>query len=186
MIKSAVFIDRDGTLNEECGYLYRPEECRFIPRAIEAVAQLNAAGYLVIVVTNQSGIARGFYSVADLERLHDFMARQLNEGGARVDGWYYCPHHPDFQAYPENCSCRKPMPGMLLRAAAEMDIDLASSWIIGDKSADIAAGRAAGCKPILVLTGYGAAEHAGIDSGVTVCEDLYAAALHIVADATEE
>jgi len=186
MAHKAVFIDRDGTLNEESGYLHRAEDCRFIPGAIAALALLNAAGFLVVVVTNQSGIARGYYTSEDLEQLHAYMSGQLQAGGARVDGWYYCPHHPDFPSAAGDCSCRKPLPGMLHSAAAELDIALASSWMIGDKAADIAAGIAAGCKPLLVLTGYGAAERTALDPGVTVCDNLYAAALHIVAAETGE
>jgi D-glycero-D-manno-heptose 1,7-bisphosphate phosphatase len=186
MVKRAVFIDRDGTLNEESGYLHRAEECRFIPGAIAAVALLNAAGFLVVVVTNQSGIARGYYTEADLAKLHEFMSMQLQAGGARIDGWYFCPHHPDYPAANGDCSCRKPLPGMLQRAAAEMEIDLTLSWMIGDKRADIEAGRAAGCQPILVLSGYGAAEAAAIDPAVTVCDNLYAAAEYLIAAATKE
>jgi len=186
MAQKAVFIDRDGTLNEESGYLHRAEECRFIPGAIEAVALLNAAGFLVVVVTNQSGIARGYYAAAELEQLHAYMSCQLQAGGARIDGWYYCPHHPDYPSAAGGCSCRKPLPGMLHSAAAEMDIVLSSSWMIGDKAADIEAGTAAGCKPVLVLTGYGESERASLDSGVAVCDNLYAAALHIVAAETGE
>jgi D-glycero-D-manno-heptose 1,7-bisphosphate phosphatase len=186
MAQKAVFIDRDGTLNEECSYLHRAEDCRFVPGAIEAVALLNAAGFLVVVVTNQSGIARGFYSEADLEQLHDYMSRRLQAGGARIDGWYFCPHHPDYPSADDACFCRKPLPGMLQSAAAEMGIDLASSWMIGDKAADIAAGTAAGCRPILVLTGYGSVEQAALAGGITVCDNLYAAALHIIASETKE
>lgn len=185
MARRAVFIDRDGTLNEESGYLHRAEDCRFIPGAIEAVALLNAAGFLVVVVTNQSGIARGYYTEADLETLHVYMAAELAAGGARIDGWYFCPHHPEFSAAAD-CACRKPLPGMLQHAAAELDIDLASSWMVGDKVADIEAGRAAGCTPILVLTGYGAAEAGAVDSMVAVCADLNAAARRIIAATTKE
>lgn len=181
MTRRAVFIDRDGTLNEESGYLHRAEDCCFIPGAIEAVALLNDAGLQVVVVTNQSGIARGYYTEADLEKLHDYMASRLAASGARIDGWYFCPHHPDFSAAAADCSCRKPLPGMLQQAAAELAIDLASSWMVGDKVADIEAGIAAGCTPILVLTGYGAAEAVAVDPTVTVCADLYEAANQIVA-----
>ncbi len=185
MPRRAVFIDRDGTLNEESSYLYLPEDCRFIPGSIDAVALLNAAGFLVVVATNQSGIARGYYTETDLEKLHEYMACELESRGARIDGWYYCPHHPDYPSAADDCSCRKPLPGMLWRAAQELEIDLASSWMIGDKRADIEAGIAAGCKPILVLTGYGAAEHAALAATATVCDNLYAAARYIVATETE-
>jgi D-glycero-D-manno-heptose 1,7-bisphosphate phosphatase len=186
MAYRAVFIDRDGTLNEESGYLHRAEDCRFIPQAADAVALLNAAGYLVVVVTNQSGIARGYYTETDLEKLHEYMSGQLQAAAARIDGWYYCPHHPDYPSAQGDCTCRKPLPGMLRRAAAEMHIDLSVSWMIGDKRADIEAGNAAGCKPILVLTGYGPDERASLPAGTTVCTNLFAAARHIVAADSKE
>lgn len=185
MAKRAVFIDRDGTLNEECGYLHRVEMCRFIPRAIEAVALLNGAGFQVVVVTNQSGIARGYYTEADMENLHAFMAEQMQGGGARVDAWYFCPHHPDFQSPADDCLCRKPLPGMLLQAAADLEIDLSSSWMVGDKLADVIAGNSAGCRSILVLTGYGREESALAGSGTQICDDLYDAARYILAATTE-
>jgi D-glycero-D-manno-heptose 1,7-bisphosphate phosphatase len=171
----AVFLDRDGTINAEQGYLYRVEDCRFLPGVKEAVKRLNGAGFLVVVVTNQSGIARGYYSEADLEKLHQYMENEFAASGARIDGWYYCPHHPDFPADSEVCDCRKPLPGMLLAAAEELGIDLSSSWMVGDKSADVEAGIAAGCRPILVRTGYGAAETALIPEGVPAVDDLLTA-----------
>ena len=116
MARKAVFIDRDGTINEESGYLHRKEDCRFIPGAIEAIAQLNTAGFLVVVVTNQSGIARGYYSEDDLEKLHLHVVASCKPG-ARIDGWYHCPHHPDYPSAAGECDCRKPLPGMLQRAA---------------------------------------------------------------------
>jgi D-glycero-D-manno-heptose 1,7-bisphosphate phosphatase len=176
----AVFLDRDGTINEEREYLYRIEECRFLPGVMEAVKQLNEAGFLVVVVTNQSGIARGYYSKSDLEKLHRFMEKEFAGSGARIDGWYYCPHHPDFPAESAACDCRKPLPGMLLSAADELGIDLASSWMVGDKGADREAGLAAGCRPILVRTGYGTAEAAAAPAGAIVVDDLVAAVDYIL------
>jgi D-glycero-D-manno-heptose 1,7-bisphosphate phosphatase len=172
-------------LNEETAYLYRPEDCVFIRGSIEAVSKLKAAGFLVVVVTNQSGIARGYYTEADVIRLHDYMISRLKDCDASVDGWYYCPHHPDYSSSPIECSCRKPLPGMLLRAAEEMGIDLASSWMVGDKTADVEAGIAAGCKPILVLTGHGESERAKISSSVPVCNNLFEAARYIIAAKAE-
>lgn len=176
-IKPAVFLDRDGTLNVEKNYLYRAEDFEFIPGALEAVSMLNRAGFLVVVLTNQSGIARGFYSEADLHQLHRHVDTMLVAAGARVDAWYYCPHHPEGrEPYQQACDCRKPLPGMLLQAAAEHGIDLSRSWMIGDKAVDVEAGFAAGCRPLLVLTGYGSFERAQIPDGVPCCADLLEAA----------
>lgn len=151
--RRAVFVDRDGTLNVEVNYLYRVDDLQLIPGAAQAIRSLNHAGYLVIVVTNQAGIARGYYAESDLHTLHEHMAAQLAADGARIDAFYFCPHHPDRTGA---CSCRKPEPGMLLTAARDHAIDLAQSWLIGDTAGDIGAGVAAGCRTILVRTGYGA------------------------------
>lgn len=153
----AVFLDRDGTINVEKEYLYRPEDLEFIPGAPEAIAQLNQTGFLVIVVTNQSGVARGYFSLDDVNRLHQVMQQQLNDEGAHIDAFYLCPHHPDkgLDAYRFNCDCRKGKPGMILTAAAELNIDLQRSYMIGDKISDVEAGLAAGCRCFLVRTGYG-------------------------------
>lgn len=176
LVKPAVFIDRDGTINVEKEYLYRVEDFEFIPGAADAIRRLNLAGFLVIVVTNQSGIARGFYSQDDLQRLHSHVEELLAKEGARVDAWYFCPHHPD-GIPPHNilCDCRKPLPGMLLKAASEHRINLADSWMVGDKLVDAEAGLAAGCHPVMVQTGYGASEKGGIAAGVELCDDLEAA-----------
>lgn len=179
LLHKAVFLDRDGTINEECDYLFRIEDCRFIPGVAEAVKRLNAAGFLVVVVTNQSGVARGFYGVNDIVKLHAWMAGQLAAAGARIDAWYYCPHHPEYGEI-KDCDCRKPLPGMLLQAAAEHSIDLASSWIVGDKVADIEAGVAAGCQPLLVRTGYGAEHEGKVSTEVIVVDSLLDAATHIL------
>jgi len=179
-VRKAVFVDRDGTINEESGYLFRKEECRFIPGALGAIAQLNNAGFPVVVITNQSGIARGYYSADDLEQLHLHMADEIAAAGGRIDGWYYCPHHPDYPAEAAQCDCRKPLPGLLQRAARELGIDLASSWMIGDKLADISAGVAAGCQTILVRTGYGSSEALSAPEGQLILDDLGAAATHII------
>ena len=180
--KPAVFLDRDGTINVEKEYLYRPQDFEFTPRAIEAIRMLNQAGYLVVVVTNQSGVARGYYSEEAVRALHVHVAQLLAADGARVDGWYYCPHHPGGKApYDLVCSCRKPLPGMLMAATEELGIDLGRSWMVGDKLADIEAGIAAGCRPILVLTGYGDQDQASVDDTVLRCTDLYEAACKICA-----
>lgn len=179
-LKRAVFIDRDGTINEESGYLFRKEDCRFIPGALEAIAQLSKAGFLVVVVTNQSGIARGYYDEADLNQLHSYMGGEIEAAGGSIAGWYHCPHHPDYPSDATQCDCRKPLPGLLYRAALELEIDLASSWMIGDKIADIKAGIAAGCQTILVKTGYGAVEAISAPPNKLILADLGAAATHIL------
>ncbi len=149
----AVFLDRDGTINVEVNYLHRPADLELIPGAPEAIARLNAAGLLVIVVTNQAGIARGYYTEANMRALHAYLNECLMAHHAHIDAFYYCPHHPEFT---EPCACRKPAPGMLLMAAADHGIDLECSWLIGDTAGDMGAGYAAGCRTILVRTGYGA------------------------------
>lgn len=180
-MKRAVFLDRDGTINQEKDYLYRVEDFEFVPGAPEAIRLLNDAGVLVVVVTNQSGVARGYYTEEDVESLHRHIARELEVFGARVDAWLYCPHHPDGKgSYSLPCRCRKPLPGMLLDAARRLDIDLESSVMIGDKRADIEAATAAGCRPILVRSGYGAAEEPRIPVGVGVYDDLLAAVISVI------
>ena len=153
----AVFLDRDGTINVEKEYLHRPEELEFIPGVPQAIARLNRAGYLVVVVTNQSGVARGYFSVADVNRLHQVMQQRLSDEGAHIDAYYLCPHHPHkgLDEYRLDCDCRKGKPGMLLQAAVDFSIDLSRSFMVGDKDADVLAGIAAGCRPYLVTTGYG-------------------------------
>ncbi len=155
-MKRAVLMDRDGVLNEEVGYLRDPADLRLLSGAGEAVRLLNEAGIPVILVTNQSAIARGYLTVAGLDEIHRELGRQLAACGAHLDGIYYCPHHPD-----DGCSCRKPEPGLLKQAAAEHDLDLSRSFVVGDKGSDLEAGRRVGCRTVLVLTGYGQDESAG-------------------------
>jgi D-glycero-D-manno-heptose 1,7-bisphosphate phosphatase len=177
--RAAVFLDRDGTLNEEKAYLHRVEDFAFIPGAVEAVKALREAGFLVIVVTNQSGVARGYYSEGDVAALHRHIQGELARHATRIDAFYSCPHHPTQGKgrYRQVCDCRKGAPGMLLRAAVEHRIDLAQSYMVGDKVADMEAGERAGCTPILVMTGYGAAERERMAQGrARVCADLGAAA----------
>jgi D-glycero-D-manno-heptose 1,7-bisphosphate phosphatase len=188
-LKRAVFLDRDGTINEEKDYLHRVEDFEFIPGASEAIRRLKEAGFLVIVVTNQSGVARGYYSLDDVAILHRHMRKELDAAGASVDGIYVCPHHPTegVGEYRRECDCRKGRPGMLLRAAREYGIDLSRSYMIGDKVADIEAGEMAGCKPLMVLTGYGKTEAAGISpERVRRFADLGEASEFILAGIREE
>ncbi len=175
-MKRAVFIDRDGTINVEKDYLYLPSEFEFLPGATEAIRRLNGAGYLVVVVSNQSGVARGFYNEEDVLQLHRHIATLLEECGGKVDAWYFCPHHPSGRgSYALPCRCRKPLPGMLLEAARRHDIDLENSIMIGDKAVDVEAGRAAGCRSILVRTGYGCEEEGKLSTETEVYDDLLAA-----------
>jgi len=151
----AVFLDRDGTLIEEAGYATRPEQIRILGGVARALRELAEAGYRLIVVTNQSGIARGYMTEEDLERFHDALDRQLHLLGAVVDAYYACPHHPDpgpgDSPRPDlvvECDCRKPKPGLLLRAAEDFRLDLAASWTVGDTWRDIEAGQAAGTRTV--------------------------------------
>ncbi|GAB7028363.1 D-glycero-beta-D-manno-heptose 1,7-bisphosphate 7-phosphatase [Geotalea toluenoxydans] len=180
--KRAVFLDRDGTINVEKEYLYRIEDFQMIPDAPEAIRLLNEAGFLVVVVTNQSGIGRGYYDELKLEKLHCHMEKELAKAGARIDAWYFCPHHPKHGTghYRKECACRKPLPGMLLQAAKDLDIDLAASFMVGDKLADIEAGLAAGCRPLLVRTGYGQAEEQLLPHNIKAFDDIMAASLVII------
>lgn len=155
--RPAVFIDRDGTLTEEVGYVNHPRRIRLLPRSAEAIRRLNAAGIAAVVVTNQAGVARGYFSPEVLQAVHAEMQRQLEAAGARLDGLYVCVHHPTEgrPPYRADCECRKPKPGMLTRAAQELGLDLAASTMIGDKASDLESGRAVGTRSVLVLTGYG-------------------------------
>jgi D-glycero-D-manno-heptose 1,7-bisphosphate phosphatase len=158
--RPAVFIDRDGTLTEEVGYVNHPSRLRLLPRAAEAVRRLNAAGVAAVVVTNQAGIARGYFSEDVLRAVHDALRAQLAQAGARLDGLYACVHHPTEgePPYRAQCECRKPRAGLLQRAADELGLDLARSTMIGDKASDLVPGRAVGAATVLVLTGYGRGE----------------------------
>jgi D-glycero-D-manno-heptose 1,7-bisphosphate phosphatase len=147
--RPALFLDRDGVLNEDQGYVHRWEDFRWIPGAREAVAAFNRAGWLVIVVTNQSGVGRGYYTEEDMHRLHAKMAEELARAGARIDAFYFCPHHPEaaHEAYRHpDPPDRKPNPGMILRALAEFPIDPARSVLVGDKGSDMEAARRAGVR----------------------------------------
>lgn len=143
--RPALFFDRDGVLNEDLGFVHKPADLRWVPGAREAVLWLNQQGYLVFVVTNQSGIARGYFGTAEVEHLHDWMQGDLAAIGAHVDQFAYCPHHPEapLPAYRRDCACRKPNPGMILDLLAAWPVDPARSLLIGDQPRDIAAAEAA-------------------------------------------
>ena len=158
--RPAVFIDRDGTLTEEVGYVNHPSRLRLLPRSAEAIRRLNAAGVAAVVVTNQAGIARGYFSEKLLDEVHDVLRAQLAAAGARLDGLYACVHHPSEgePPYRARCDCRKPQPGLLVRAAAELGLDLTRSTMVGDKASDLVPARTVGAGAVLVLTGYGRGE----------------------------
>ena len=165
MSQPAIFIDRDGTLNVNVHHLRRAEDLQLIPGAGEAIARLQQAGYPVVIITNQSAVARGYITETDLADIHHELDRQLAAIGTQVDGVYYCPHHPEY-GDKTICNCRKPAPGLLLQAAAERNLDLARSIMIGDNITDLQAGWNAGCQGALVLTGYGqqTRDHADSDT----------------------
>lgn len=172
-----IILDRDGVLNEDSdSYIKSPEEWQPIPGSLEAIALLNRHGYKVVVITNQSGLGRGLYDLAVLEKIHDKMHRALAEKGGRIEAIYYCPHGPG-----NGCRCRKPEPGLLEQFASEKAISLENVPFVGDTLRDIQAGRKAGARPILVRTGKGLktlAENPDLD--IPIYENLYEAAEHII------
>jgi len=176
-------MDRDGTINEEVGYLSRMELLKIFPQAVEAIRLINQSGMKAVVITNQSGIARGYFTEDFVRSIHERINEQLLAGGARIDGFYVCPHHPVYGngIYKQDCSCRKPRPGLLLQAAAEMNIDLTRSYMIGDMLKDVDAGRSAGTKGILVRTGYGT-NITITDKPSYIAEDLLGAVKWIMRD----
>lgn len=153
MTKKAVFLDRDGTINKEVNYLSEIEQLKVLPEVPSAIKLLNENGFLVIIITNQSGVARGFFTRDVLNEINEHLIGELSKEGAEIDGIFICPHHPD-----SGCDCRKPQPGLLKEAASQFELDLSSSYIIGDKYTDLKTGINSGCKTILVLTGYGKEE----------------------------
>lgn len=149
--RPAIFLDRDGTLNESVGYVNHRSRFRLFPFSVDAVRLINEEGYLAVLVTNQSGIGRGFFSEELVRSIHEDLQSLLETAGAKLDGIYACPHKPS-----DGCACRKPESGMLLQARDDLDIDLAASWIVGDTITDLEAGWSAGTQGALVKTGFGA------------------------------
>jgi D,D-heptose 1,7-bisphosphate phosphatase len=152
-----VFLDRDGTLIEDPGYLREPTQVRLLPGVVEGLRALRAAGFALVVVTNQSGVARGYLNEIQLAAVHDRMRELLAAGGVGLDGLYYCPYHPEgvVEAYRKESDWRKPGCGMLLQAAKDLGIDLGRSWMIGDAARDVEAGRRASCRTVLLKQGEG-------------------------------
>ena len=160
-MEKVIFLDRDGTLNVEVNYLHRKEDLVLLPGVPEALKAFKDQGYRLVVVTNQAGVARGYYTEDDVKELHRYMNELLAGQGAEIDAFYYCPHHPEhgIGKYKVRCHCRKPETGMFERAEQDFEVDKASSWMIGDKLIDIEAGRNYGVRTVLVGTGYGAGVH---------------------------
>ena len=160
MAHKAVFLDRDGTVNEEVGYVNHIERFTLLPRAAEAIRLLNENGFKVVIITNQSGVARGYFPESLIHLVHEKMQDLLKKDGAHLDGIYYCPHHPDVgrPPYRQKCRCRKPEPGLIEEAVKELDLDLRSSYMVGDRGVDIEFAHRVGTKGVLVLTGYGKGE----------------------------
>ena len=179
MLSWGVFLDRDGVIVEQIDHLNHAEDLELIPGAGEAISQLNQAEIPVIVVTNQAGIAKGYLTIADLDQIHARLRRELAKWEAHIDALYYCPHHPQATVteYLKDCPCRKPGTGMLARARDEQGIDPALSYLIGDSTSDILAGERAGCRTILVETGF-----AGRDGLYEVKPDLVVADLKVAVD----
>ena len=161
-MSGAVFLDRDGTLVEEIPYLHEPERVVLLPGVGTALRTLAGAGLALVAVTNQAGVAHGFYDEAAVEATHQRLAALLDAEDVRLDGVWYCPHHPDgvVPAYARACQGRKPAPGMLLAAAGMLGLDLTRSWLVGNHPGDLAAARAAGVTPLFVTTGAGAGQDA--------------------------
>lgn len=174
-----VFLDRDGTLNEEVNYLHRTEDLRILDGVSQAICALRSAGFKIVVVTNQAGVGRGYYTEQDVDHLHMFMNEQLAEQNAQVDHFFYCPHHPvhGIGAYKKVCHCRKPETGMFEMAQQYYEIDKEHSWMIGDKLIDVQAGRNFGVHTALVGTGYGKKEQETAQENGEVPYEIYGASL---------
>jgi D-glycero-D-manno-heptose 1,7-bisphosphate phosphatase len=160
-MRPAVFLDRDGTINEEVGYLNHIDRLRIFPCALAAIRKLNEANIPAVLATNQAGVARGYFPESLVLDIYTKLQEELASVEARLDAMYYCPHHPEgkLEAYRRKCECRKPTPGMLHRAARELDIDLASSFLISDRYQDLSMAYKVGARGVLVMTGYGKGEY---------------------------
>lgn len=189
MSKIAVFIDRDGTMSEEVGYVNHLSRFKLLQNTAAAIKMLNDAGILAIVATNQAGVARGYFVEDMIGKVHEKLKNELARAGAHLDAIYYCPHHPSAgkPPYRTDCDCRKPRPGMILKAKDEFDIDLKRSYMIGDKISDVEFGQKLGLKSVMVMTGYGIGEyeHQRQDWKTTpdfMAEDLLGAVKWIIED----
>lgn len=182
-LRPAVFVDRDGTLIVERDYLADPSGVHLVPGAVHALATLRAAGFALVVVTNQSGIARGLHRQEDYRAVAERLDAVLGEAGVPVDGTYYCPHHPDYSG---PCACRKPAVGMYVAAAGELGLDLQASWYVGDKITDVLPALELGGRGILVRSGYGRDLEKAAPGAVRVADDLAAAAALILSSGPDD
>ena len=159
-LRPAIFVDRDGTLSEEVGYVNHLSRFRLYPFAVDAIRLVNRSPFLAVLVTNQAGVARGYFPESLIHEVHAVVTREMTAGAARLDAIYYCPHHPTAgpPPYRQECDCRKPRPGLLHRAAADLGIDLSRSWMIGDRAGDLELAWSVGARAALVRTGYGRGE----------------------------
>lgn len=181
MGQAAVFLDRDGTINVDKEYVHKIEDWEWLPGAVDAIHHLNKLGLPVIVITNQAGVARGYYDEAAINALHTHVDAALAGQGARIDAYYYCPHHPEYGSN-RDCQCRKPRPGMLFRARDQLGLDLERSYMVGDKMSDVLAAKAAGVRPLMVMTGYGRQEFGPAAPATPIFNDLFAATDFIASD----
>lgn len=186
MKRPAVFMDRDGTISEEVGYLNHPSRLQIYPYSSAAIRLLHSKGWLAIVITNQSGVARGYFSEDVLIEVNERLVQELRTQEARLDAIYYCAHHPTAGAAPyrQVCDCRKPLTGLIEKASLDFEIDLPSSWIVGDRYSDTELARNAGLRSALVLSGYGRGEweyqrHSWASQPDIVCENLLEAVTSI-------
>jgi len=188
----AVFIDRDGCLIHELGYISRIKDIRFFSRSFDALRLLKSSGFKVVIVTNQSGVARGYFPESFVGEAHGYIAKKLAEKKLKIDAYYYCPHHKkaEIKKYKKDCECRKPRQGMIKKAVKRFNIDLSSSFTIGDKLSDVKLGHKGGMKGILVLTGFGRWQKTLIRKEMAepdhVARDFYSAAKWIVKGSNHE
>lgn len=181
----AVFLDRDGVITEEKDFIIKKEDLELIANSAKAIRILNEKGYLTIVISNQSAVARGFATKETIDEIFEHMQFLLNKEGAKIDEIYYCPHHPDpkkgkIPEYTLDCLCRKPKPGMIFQAQKDFSLNLPDCFFVGDKNSDTKAGESAGCKTILVRTGYGGVDNTGEASPNFVEKDLYSAVKNVI------
>jgi D-glycero-D-manno-heptose 1,7-bisphosphate phosphatase len=171
LLKPAIFLDRDGVLNEDVGYVYRPEDLTILDGVVESLTTLKAKGFLLIVVTNQSGVARGKFDLKAVNAFNTHLEKSIiDQGGPQIDRFFVCPHHPDgvVKEYAKNCDCRKPAPGLILEAAKVFGIDLKKSWMVGDKDSDVLCAKNAGVHAILAQSD----KYPQSTKGVSLASDL--------------
>ncbi len=185
-MKAPVFLDRDGTINQDVGYIHDSDQFELIPGSAEAIRALNAQGFPVVVISNQAGIAKGIIKEDRMPELHEAFLHMLDKEGAKIDGFYYCPHHPEGTVanYRCVCSCRKPEPGLLQKASHELHLDLPRSYVVGDKISDIQLAHNVGAVAIMVLTGHGLNEQNSYPEGIApphfTCKNLLEAVQWII------